>query len=340
MAESLAFASLLQEGYGVRISGQDSGRGTFFHRHAVLHDQNRKDPFDGTHIPLQHVAEGQPRFTVIDSTLSEEAVLGFEYGFTTAEPTSLTIWEGQFGDFANGAQVVIDQFISAGETKWGRLCHLTMMLPHGYEGQGPEHSSARLERYLQLSAEYNMQVVVPSTPAQVFHMLRRQMVRPIRKPLVVMWPKSLLRLDASASSLDELSNGSFQTIIDDKDANVADIKRVVVCSGKVYYELLAERNKRGLKDVALVRLEQIYPFPHEEYAELVAKYSNATEIVWTQEEPRNQGAWHRIRHYLERPLNGQKLDSAGRDSSASPAVGYPAKHKAQQEGLVNQALTR
>jgi len=340
MAENLAYASLVKAGYGVRLSGQDSGRGTFFHRHAVLHDQARERWDAGNHIPLQHIAENQPPFVVIDSVLSEEAVLGFEYGYATAEPDELIVWEAQFGDFTNGAQVVIDQFIASGEVKWGRLCGLVLMLPHGYEGQGPEHSSARLERFLQLCADYNMQVVVPSTPAQMFHVLRRQMVRPFRKPLVIMSPKSMLRHKESVSTLEDLSAGGFQPVIgetDDLDAK--EVQRVVFCSGKVYYELRAARRERGIQDVAIVRIEQLYPFPHDDYTAQIAKYANAKKIVWCQEEPGNQGAWHRIQHYLLRHmLAHQKLAYALRPSSASPAVGYLALHNEQQKAVIEAAL--
>ena len=341
MAENLAYASLLKDGYGVRISGQDSGRGTFAHRHAVFHDQNRERWDAGDYVPLRHIAAKQPNFVVIDSILSEEAVLGFEYGYASAQPFELVIWEAQFGDFANGAQVVIDQFICSGEAKWGRLCGLTMMLPHGFEGQGPEHSSARLERYLQLCAEYNIQVCVPSTPAQLFHMLRRQMVRPYRKPLIIMMPKSLLRRKESTSALDELATGTFQPVIgeiDDIDPKKA--KRVVFCSGKVYFDILAQRRERKIGDVALVRVEQLYPFPHDEFGAQIALYPKAKSVVWAQEEPGNQGAWHRIQHYLQRDMRAdQKLSYALRPSSASPAVGYLAKHNEQQKALIDAALT-
>jgi len=341
MAENLAYASLLQQGYPIRLSGQDCRRGTFFHRHATLHNQNRDETGDGTWTPLQHIAPKQPDFTVIDSVLSEEAVLGFEYGYATFQPNALVIWEGQFGDFANGAQVVIDQFIASGETKWGRLCGLVMMLPHGYEGQGPEHSSARLERYLQLCAEYNIQVVVPSTPAQMFHVLRRQMVRPYRRPLILFTPKSLLRNKEATSALSELAEGRFQPVICETDTlDAAKVRRVVFCSGKIYYELRAARRERKLTDVAIVRLEQLYPFPHADFQVELDRYPNATSIVWCQEEPRNQGAWHRIQHYLQNHLStGQKLIDALRPSSASPAVGYPAKHAEQQRAVIDAALT-
>jgi 2-oxoglutarate dehydrogenase E1 component len=335
-AENLAYASLLNEGYQVRISGQDCGRGTFFHRHSVLHNQR-----DGSsYTPLANLAPDQPTFMVIDSILSEEAVLGFEYGFSTAEPNALVVWEGQFGDFANGAQVVIDQFICSGQTKWGRLCGLVMLLPHGFEGQGPEHSSARLERYLQLCAENNMQVIVPSTPAQCFHMLRRQMVRPFRKPLIVMSPKSLLRHRLAVNSLEDLTDGGFQEIIGEADPHdPQQIERLVFCSGKVYYDLLEARRERKLDHVAIIRIEQLYPFPQALYNAQVAQYPNAIDIVWCQEEPKNQGAWYQSLHHLERGLQPfQRVRYAGRDSSAAPAVGYYSVHVEQQQKLVNDAL--
>jgi len=340
MAENLAYASLLKEGYGIRLSGQDSGRGTFFHRHAVLHDQRRQNATDGVHIPLTQIAKGQPDFTVIDSLLSEEAVLGFEYGYATAEPNELVIWEAQFGDFANGAQVVIDQFIASGEVKWGRFCGLVMMLPHGHEGQGPEHSSARIERYLQLCADYNMQICIPSTPAQMFHLIRRQMVRPYRKPLVIISPKSLLRHKESISSLEDLSSGEYQVVIPDpKNPAPSKVKRVVFCSGKVYYELTAMRDEHELNHIAIVRLEQLYPFPHDAFEAITKQYKGAKDIVWCQEEPGNQGAWHRIQHYIERHLQkGQKLSYGLRASSASPATGYAALHMERQKAVLNAAL--
>ena len=340
MAENLAYASLLKEGYPVRLSGQDSGRGTFFHRHAVLHDQNRERWDDGSFIPLQHVSEGQADFLVIDSVLSEEAVLGFEYGYATAAPDELVVWEAQFGDFANGAQVVIDQFISSGEAKWGRLCGLVMMLPHGYEGQGPEHSSARLERYLQLCAQYNMQVVVPSTPAQMYHVLRRQMLRAHRKPLIIMTPKSMLRHKESVSSLEDLANGQFQTVIGDKeDIDPKKVGRLILCSGKVYYDLLAKRRELGTTDTAILRIEQLYPFPHDALQAQVDLYGKATEVMWAQEESGNQGAWHRIQHYLLRHMRpDQVLAYALRPSSAAPAVGSLALHNQQHKALMQAAF--
>jgi 2-oxoglutarate dehydrogenase E1 component len=335
-AENLAYASLIQEGFPVRLTGQDSGRGTFFHRHAVLHDQAS----GRRHVPLQHLASNQPTFTVTDSVLSEEAVMGFEYGFSTTEPHCLTIWEGQFGDFCNGAQVIIDQFISSGEAKWGRLSGLTLFLPHGYEGQGPEHSSARLERFLQLCAEYNIQVCVPSTPAQMFHMLRRQMLRPLRKPLIIMTPKSLLRHPLSVSRLEELAGGSFRNVIDEiDDLKPSAVTRIVLCSGKVYFDLLKSRREAKGENVVIVRLEQLYPFPSEEYEAVIRKYSNAREIVWCQEEPQNQGGWYQIRHRLQLPLGGKhELLYAGRAGAAAPATGIAALHEQQQKNLVTAAL--
>jgi 2-oxoglutarate dehydrogenase E1 component len=335
-AENLAYASLVQEGYPVRLTGQDSGRGTFFHRHAVLHDQLT----GRSYVPLQHLATNQPTFTVIDSVLSEEAVMGFEYGFSTTEPHCLTIWEGQFGDFSNGAQVVIDQFISSGEAKWGRLSGLTLFLPHGYEGQGAEHSSARLERFLQLCAEFNMQVCVPSTPAQMFHMLRRQMVRSLRKPLIVMTPKSLLRHPLSVSRLEELASSGFKTVIDEiDDIKPSAVTRIVLCSGKVYFDLLKARREVKSESVAIVRIEQLYPFPSDEYEAILRKYSNAREIVWCQEEPQNQGSWYQIRHRLQAKLSAKyELLYAGRAGAAAPATGISALHDQQQKNLVTAAL--
>ena len=335
-AETLAYATLLNDGAPVRLVGQDSARGTFFHRHAVLHDQRTGQTF----TPLERIAERKTRFAVIDSVLSEEAVMGFEYGYSTTDPTTLDIWEGQFGDFANGAQVIIDQFISSGEAKWGRVCGLALFLPHGYEGQGPEHSSARLERFLQLCAENNMQVCVPSTPAQMFHMLRRQIVRSFRKPLIVMTPKSLLRHKQSVSALEELSAGRFMNIIDDStERNAAQVKRVVFCSGKVYFDLLEARSRLELGAIPLVRIEQLYPFPAEEYAAIMQRYPNALEVVWCQEEPQNQGAWYQIRHRLQGPLNPrQVLLYAGRAPAAAPATGIHDVHEQQQQALVDAAL--
>ena len=335
-AESLAMAALLQEGYPIRLSGQDSERGTFFHRHAVLHNQ-----VDGsTWTPLQHVSPEQKRFIVIDSLLSEEAVLAFEYGFATTDPTSLVIWEAQYGDFVNVAQVVIDQFIAAGEAKWGRLCGLTMFLPHGYEGQGAEHSSARLERFLQLCSGHNIQVCNPTTPAQMFHMLRRQMIRSFRKPLIVMSPKSLLRHKLATSSLDELASGRFQSVIGDVDTREkSGISRLVMCSGKVYYDLLERRREQQLDHVALLRIEQLYPFPWRLLRGELAQYPNVSEYIWCQEEPKNQGAWYSTRHKLEEVVGEDfSLHYTGREASPAPAAGYASQHAAQQELLVSQAL--
>ncbi|HQW09976.1 MAG TPA: 2-oxoglutarate dehydrogenase E1 component [Steroidobacteraceae bacterium] len=335
-AETLAYASLLEEGFPVRISGQDVGRGTFFHRHTVLHEQQS----GAVHIPLQHVKPDQPRFQVIDSVLSEEAVMGFEYGYSTTEPHALVIWEAQFGDFMNGAQVVIDQFISSGEAKWGRMCGLVLYLPHGYEGQGPEHSSARLERFLQLCAENNMQVCVPSTPAQMFHMIRRQMLRSFRKPLVVMTPKSLLRHDLSVSSLEDLARGRFANVLDESDELApAAVRRVVFCSGKVYFDLLKARRRDAIRDVALVRIEQLYPFPTDEYAAVLRRYPAARDVVWCQEEPQNQGAWYQIRHRLQEKLPaGSELLYAGRPPAAAPATGILKVHELEQAALIEAAL--
>ncbi|MFB9885020.1 2-oxoglutarate dehydrogenase E1 component [Balneatrix alpica] len=338
-AELLAYASSLHQGHPIRLTGQDVGRGTFSHRHAVLH--NQKD--GSTYVALQNLSDNQPRFTIHDSLLSEEAVLAFEYGYSTTMPNVLVIWEAQFGDFANGAQVVIDQFITSGETKWGRLCGLTMLLPHGYEGQGPEHSSARLERFLQLCAEHNIQVCVPTTPAQVFHMLRRQVIRPLRKPLVVMSPKSLLRHKQAVSSLEELANGSFQTVIPEvAEQDKSKVKRLVMCSGKVYYDLLNKRDAEGRDDVAIIRIEQLYPFPEDDLGEVMGQYPNLESIVWCQEEPMNQGAWycsqHHMRNVIRRLFPGQDLIGVGRPHSASPAVGYTSVHLEEQEKLVNDAI--
>ncbi len=337
MAENLAYATLLDENFSIRMSGQDCGRGTFFHRHAVLHNADSKE----THMPLRHIKEKQPNIDIINSLLSEEAVLAFEYGYACSDPKTMVIWEAQFGDFANGAQVVLDQFISSGEAKWGRLSGLTMFLPHGYEGQGPEHSSARLERYLQLCAQHNMQVCVPSTPAQMFHMIRRQMLRPYRKPLIVMTPKSLLRHKLSTSSLEDLHSGSFQTVIPEVDkVTNKNVKRVVFCTGKVYYDLLEQRRESKIKDIAIIRVEQLYPFPRKSVTKEIERYPNATEIVWCQEEPKNQGAWYQIMHHIKYCVGDEhKVLYAGREASASPAAGYLAVHREQQSRLVNAALS-
>ncbi|MFP1867156.1 2-oxoglutarate dehydrogenase E1 component [Lonsdalea quercina] len=335
-AETLAYATLVDEGIPIRLSGEDTGRGTFFHRHAVVHNQKN----GSTYTPLAHVHNAQGEFRVWDSVLSEEAVLAFEYGYATAEPRTLTIWEAQFGDFANGAQVVIDQFISSGEQKWGRMCGLVMLLPHGYEGQGPEHSSARLERYLQLCAEQNMQVCIPSTPAQVYHMLRRQALRGMRRPLVVMSPKSLLRHPLATSTLDELASGKFQPAIGEADdIDPREVKRVVMCAGKVYYDLLEKRRKNEQKNVAIVRIEQLYPFPQQYVQSVLEPYAHVLDFVWCQEEPLNQGAWYCSQHHLREAIPfGASLRYAGRPASASPAVGYMSVHQKQQQDLVDDAL--
>ena len=342
MGEHMAFASLVASGYPVRLSGEDCGRGTFVHRHAVLHDQKREKWDVGTYVPLQHVADNQAPFNVIDSILSEEAVLGFEYGYASNDPNTLVIWEAQFGDFVNGAQVVIDQFIASGEVKWGRVNGITLMLPHGYEGQGPEHSSARLERFMQLCADTNMQVVQPTTASQIFHVLRRQMIRPLRKPLVIMTPKSLLRNKDATSPLAEFTKGGFQTVIGDRgDVKADKVKRVIACSGKVYYDLAKRREEKGIDDVAILRVEQLYPFPHKAFAAELKKYPGATEVVWCQDEPQNQGAWFFVQHYIhENMASGQRLGYAGRAASASPAVGYAHLHQNQQKALIDAAFGR
>jgi 2-oxoglutarate dehydrogenase E1 component len=337
-AENLAYATLFKHDFKLRLVGQDAGRGTFFHRHAVLHDQNG----GADYYPLRELLPKGAHpldVTIVDSLLSEEAVMAFEYGYATADPTTLTIWEAQFGDFANGAQVVIDQFISSGEAKWNRLCGLVLFLPHGYEGQGPEHSSARLERFLQLCALDNMQVCVPTTPAQIFHLIRRQMLRRTRKPLVVFTPKSLLRHKLAISSLDELSGGGFRDFIGDANADAKKISRVVVCAGKVYYDLVEEQARRKLSDVAIVRAEQLFPFPRAELAAELKRFAKAKALVWCQEEPMNQGAWYQIQHHLSRCMQaGQSLYYAGRTRSPAPACGHLSTHQAEQAKLVEAAL--
>lgn len=337
MAENLAYASILDKGVDIRITGQDSGRGTFFHRHAVLHNQIDAAEY----LPLQNLHAKQGSIEIIDSVLSEEAVMAFEYGFATAEPATLTIWEAQFGDFANGAQVVFDQFLCSGEAKWGRLCGLTVLLPHGYEGQGPEHSSARLERFLQLCADHNWQVCVPSTPAQVYNMIRRQSVRRMRKPLIVMSPKSLLRHPLAVSSIDELAEGVFHNVIDEIDElETKKVERVIMCSGKVYYDLLEQRRENKLNNVAIVRIEQLYPFPSQELETVATKYAHVKDWVWCQEEPQNQGAWYCSQHHFLNSIpKGATLTYTGREASASPAVGYILVHNQQQKALVENALT-
>ena len=339
-AEVLAYASLLQSGYPVRLTGQDVGRGTFSHRHAVWHNQKEELSW----IPLQHISQDQAPFVIYDSLLSEEAVLAFEYGYSTTMPQGLVIWEAQFGDFANGAQVVIDQFITSGEHKWMRLSGLTMLLPHGYEGQGPEHSSARLERFMQLCAEHNIQVCVPTTPAQIFHMLRRQAIRPLRKPLIVMSPKSLLRHKEAVSSLEDLAEGRFHNVLDETDdLDKSQVKRVILCSGKVYYDLRAARRERGIDYIAILRVEQLYPFPEAELLQLLDAYPNLVDSVWCQEEPMNQGAWYSSQHHMRRVIYAHHpevyLYFVGREASAAPAAGYMALHLEQQEKFINEALT-
>jgi 2-oxoglutarate dehydrogenase E1 component len=345
MGEHMAFASLVVGGFSIRLSGEDSGRGTFSHRHAVIHDQNRERYNEGSFVPLENVAEKQAPFVVIDSILSEEAVLAFEYGYASNDPNTLVIWEAQFGDFANGAQVVIDQFIASGEVKWGRVNGITLMLPHGYEGQGPEHSSARLERFMQLAADTNMQIVQPTTASQIFHVLRRQMVRDLRKPLIIFTPKSLLRNKDATSPVSEFTKGHFQTVISEQNVEVvkkADkVKRIICCSGKVYYDLLKKREESQRDDVVILRVEQLYPFPHKVFAAEVRKYPNAIDLVWCQDEPQNQGAWFFVQHYIhENMLDGQKLGYAGRAASASPAVGYAHLHQEQQKNLLEAAFSK
>ncbi|MDR2991639.1 MAG: 2-oxoglutarate dehydrogenase E1 component [Burkholderiaceae bacterium] len=342
MGEHMAYASLVAAGYPVRLSGEDCGRGTFTHRHAVLHDQKREKWDTGIYIPLQNVSAKQAPFTVIDSILSEEAVLAFEYGYAANAPNTLVIWEAQFGDFANVAQSVIDQFIAAGEAKWGTANGLTLLLPHGYEGQGAEHSSARLERFLQLSADTNIQVTQPSTASQIFHLLRRQIIRPLRKPLIVLSPKSLLRNKDATSPVSEFTDGAFQTVIADQAGLKADkVKRVLACSGRVYYDLAKKRVEDGRDDVAILRVEQLYPFPHKAFAAELKKYPHAAEVLWVQDEPQNQGAWFFVQHSIrENMQDGQKLGYAGRAAAAAPAVGYSHLHQEQLKALLESAFGR
>ena len=337
-AEILAYGTLVVEGYGVRLTGQDVGVGTFSHRHACLYNQ-----IDGKrYIPLNHLSESI-NFDIYDSLLSEEAVLAFEYGYATTTPGDLIIWEAQFGDFANGAQVVIDQFVASGEVKWDRLCGLTMLLPHGYEGAGPEHSSARLERYLQLSAEHNMQVCLPTTPAQVFHMLRRQVIRPLRKPLVALTPKSLLRHKQAVSTLAEVHDGAFQTVLGEiDDIDPGGVDRLVLCSGKVYYELLEVRREAAVENVAILRIEQLYPFPREDLARVIAPYRRLRRVVWCQEEPMNQGAWYQTQNSMRQVIAAHEaypnLEYAGREAFAATAGGFMQMHNDRQQRLVKDAL--
>jgi len=339
MAELLAYATLLEEGYPIRMTGQDSGRGTFSHRHAVIYNQKDGEAY----TPLANLYDGQPDFDLFDSVLSEEAVLAFEYGYATTSPQGLVIWEAQFGDFANGAQVVIDQFITSGEHKWGRLCGLTMLLPHGYEGQGPEHSSARLERFMQLSAEHNIQVCIPTTPAQIFHLLRKQAIRPMRRPLVIMSPKWILRHKLATSTLEELANGEFQTVIDDGYVDPKKAKRLVLCTGKVYYHLHEERMAREIDDIAIIRIEQLYPFDKAGLAAAIRPYTKLRDVVWCQEEPMNQGVWFSSQHRFVQVVHEHNpklvLGYVGRESSAAPASGYMSVHLEEQNKFLNQALT-
>jgi 2-oxoglutarate decarboxylase len=340
-AEAIAFGSLVLEGVRVRLSGQDSGRGTFSQRHALMYDTITGSVWS----PLGNMKSEQnsfARFQVFDSSLSENAVLGFEYGYSTQMPDALVMWEAQFGDFGNGAQVIIDQYIAASEDKWKQKCRLVMLLPHGYEGQGPEHSSARLERYLQLCAENNLQICYPTTPAQYFHLLRRQVKQEIVRPLVVMTPKSLLRLPAANSTVEDLTNGGFQPVID--DAAMTDkgrVKRVVVCSGKVFYDLDAARDDAQDQRTAVVRLEQFYPFPAERLREIFASYPNTTEIFWTQEEPKNMGGWTFVEPRLRQILpEGVGLRYVGRAASASPATGSYAIHELEQKQIVEESIIK
>jgi 2-oxoglutarate dehydrogenase E1 component len=334
-AENLAYATLLDDGYSIRLSGQDSERGTFFHRHAALHDQNTGEIYK----PLKFLAEDQPRFEVINSFLSEEAVLGFEYGYSSTDPRTLVIWEAQFGDFANGAQVVIDQFISSGEMKWGRLSGLVMLLPHGYEGQGPEHSSARIERYLELCAQHNMRVAQPTLPAQIFHLLRSQMLCGFRKPLVVLTPKSLLRHERAVSSLDDYSKGEFQKVIPEIDKiNKKKVTRLILCSGKIYYKLYESREHDYDHSTAIVRIEQLYPFPKVDLKVIQEGYPALKNVVWCQDEPRNQGMFREFKSRLNEIFAPIQVQYAGRISAASPAVGYMALHQQQEAQLVKDAF--
>ena len=342
MGEHMAYASLVAAGYPVRLSGEDCGRGTFTHRHAVLHDQKREKWDAGAYVPLQNVSDKQASFTVIDSILSEEAVLAFEYGYAANAPNTLVIWEAQFGDFANVAQSVIDQFIASGEAKWGTANGLTLLLPHGYEGQGAEHSSARLERFLQLAADTNIQITQPSTASQIFHLLRRQIIRPLRKPLIILSPKSLLRHKDATSPVAEFTDGAFRTVIADQAGLKADkVKRVLACSGRVYYDLIKKRAEDQREDVAIVRVEQLYPFPHKAFAAELKKYPNAGELLWVQDEPQNQGAWFFVQHSIrENMQDGQKLGYAGRAAAAAPAVGYSHLHQEQLKALLEAAFGR
>ena len=340
-AEIMAYASLLNEGFPIRITGQDVRRGTFSHRHACVFDSKTGMGF----IPLSEIAKNNnTRFDIYDSLLSEEAVLGFEYGYSATWPSGLTIWEAQFGDFANGAQVVIDQFIVSAQHKWERLSGLVMLLPHGYEGQGPEHSSARIERFLQLCASENIQVCVPSSPSQIFHLLRRQAIRKMRTPLVVISPKSLLRNPIAVSNVEELTKGQFKCVINDDTEDPKSITKIVMCSGKVFYDLVQKRNDKKLKNIAIIRIEQLYPFPYDDLEEILTKYQNVNEFIWCQEEPLNQGAWfshrHRIQRVLDRLGEGNEVNLVSRPAAAAPAVGLMKLHLQQQEDLINEAISK
>ena len=340
-AESMAYASLLEEGYPIRITGQDVRRGTFSHRHACVFDSDSGMGF----IPLNEIAEkNNTKFDIYDSLLSEEAVLAFEYGYSATWPSGLTIWEAQFGDFANGAQVVIDQFIVSAQHKWERLSGLVMLLPHGYEGQGPEHSSARIERFLQLCATENIQVCVPSSPKQIFHLLRRQVIRKMRTPLIVISPKSLLRNPKADSNIKELTNGTFECVIDDEIKKNENVKKVIMCSGKVYYDLVNKRDKEKHDDIAIIRIEQLYTFPYDDLEEILTKYQNVEEYIWCQEEPSNQGAWfshrHRIQRVLDRLGDGKEANLISRPPAAAPAVGLMKLHLQQQKDLINEAICK
>jgi 2-oxoglutarate dehydrogenase E1 component len=332
MGELMAYGTLLEEGHRVRVSGQDVERGTFSHRHAVVKLEDSEEEY----IPLAQLAKGDAKFDIYNSHLSEYGVLGFEYGYALANPQSLTIWEAQFGDFVNGAQIIIDQFLVSAETKWQRSNGLVLLLPHGYEGQGPEHSSARIERFMEQCADFNIQIVNCTTPANLFHVLRRQLKREFRKPLVVFSPKSLLRHPLVVSKLEDFTKGSFQEMIDDSFVKPSDVKRVLFCSGKIYYDLLEKQQADKRKDVAIVRLEQLYPTPYQELEKIKEKYKNASEYIWVQEEPENMGAWP----YFARKFRNFDLDLKviSRKESSSTATGYSKQHVAQQLYIIGKAF--
>ena len=334
-AEALAYGSLLREGIPVRLTGQDTERGTFSHRHLVLHDLHTGAPY----VPMQHLDGAAAAFEIANSPLSEFACLGFEYGYSVAAPEALVLWEAQFGDFINGAQIVIDQFVASGLSKWRQSTRLTLLLPHGYEGNGPEHSSARLERFLQLAAQENIRIANPTTSAQHFHLLRKQALDATARPLIVMTPKGLLRLKAASSTLAELADGSFRPLLDDPEADHESVRRLVLCSGKIYYDLTGAEAHADATGIAIARLEQLYPFPVEAAAELTARYPNLTEVVWTQEEPQNMGPWRAIRHRLEEAKpDGVPLRFVGRPWRASPSEGYPTAHQREQDRIIREAL--